>query len=450
MMVLLAVGSTVAEAQTVVQISQVLPFSPRGTVVSLTKGQPVPASVSSASSSSTGEAAIPSAALPPPTMVEEGGRVLTGANSATSLFLGTAGTARLGAGSELQVPAATDKDRSLEMVKGSLFLNIDGAELKKRGGTEFRLKTPAALLAVKGTKFFTVTDQGTNTDTIGVHEGSVTVTSRDSGQSVTLEAGSAVSVSPSILGEPRPLTDDEQSHTAEYTAASLVRTPLPAVIKSPVPNTGKLRILLLQNGQASVAGEEGVDRVQYGTMLQEKIGPYLDWRALKSGRTSVPVTPQLTPDGTIRYAWAAKEPSATYQCYFDFGGHSGTNYSDENYSRLNRINPPPMPKNLQGTLVGIQFRMRGSNISAAHFVTSSAGFHSRLLISASSGLASPGSWSEVIMPALRIPAFKTTPARMVIPYSHLQLSGSFFKPSVPRSKTLTLDLAEFVLLTTPQ
>ena len=63
----------------------------------------------------------------------------------------------MGADSEVRVPAATGKERSLEMLKGRLFLNISADDLKQRAAGEFRLKTPAALLAVKGTKFFAIT-----------------------------------------------------------------------------------------------------------------------------------------------------------------------------------------------------------------------------------------------------------------------------------------------------
>ncbi len=335
-MVVLSLAFSQAQAQTIVQVSQVLPFANSGAVSSLAKGV---ANISAPSSTSLTKTSIASTGNA--TLTSEGGKIITGADGASSLLLGTTGTARMGADSAVQVPEATEKNHSLELLKGKILLNIRGEELRKRGNDEFRLKTPAALLAVKGTKFFTVSTDGT--DTIGVHEGSVTVTEPTSGKSVTLEAGNAVSASPGILSEMRAMTDEEKGYAPEYAAADLVRTPIPIAIKSPVPNTKKLQILLFQNGQLTLAGEESVDRVHYGTSLDPKIGPYLDWRVLKSGRNSIPVSPRLSADGVVSYNWAAKQPGAEYQCFFDFGGQSRTNYSDSAHSSLNQINPRPMP-----------------------------------------------------------------------------------------------------------
>ncbi|MDP1587889.1 MAG: hypothetical protein Q8M07_09115, partial [Prosthecobacter sp.] len=301
---------------------------------------------------------------------------------------------------------------------------------------EFRLKTPTALLAVKGTKFFIISENGA--DTIGVHEGRVTVTEPASGKSLDLEAGNAVSTSPGILSEMRAMTDEEKAYTPEYAAADLVRTPIPIAIKSTVPNTKKLQILLYQNGQVSVVGEDSVDRVHYGTSLDPKIGPYLDWRVLKSGRNSTPVSPKLSADGVVSYVWTAKQPGAEYQCYFDFGGQSGTNYSDANYSRLNRINPRPMPDNLAGRMVAIVFRARSKNVSSATFA-GVAGWRSA---KAWSGLVNDGEWMEVMM-------LRDQRAALEFPYSHLALLGSF-KQGSNAATVMALELTDFVLMTIPK
>lgn len=429
--VILWMSATSGDAQTVVHVSQVLPFAGKGAVASVGKGEAVPPAVSS--SNTTTEPPI--AAAGTAAMTAEGGKIITGTDGASSLLLGTTGTARMGADTAVQVPEITEKNHSLELLKGRLFMNVRGDELKKRGNDEFRLKTPAALLAVKGTKFFTVSTD--DTDTIGVHEGSVVVTEPGSGKSVTLEAGNAVSASPGILSEMRAMTDEEKGYAPEYAAADLVRTPIPIAIKSPVPNTKKLQILLFQNGQLSVVGEESTDRVHYGTLLDPKIGPYLDWRVLKSGRNSLPVSPKLSADGVVSYVWTAKQPGAEYQCFFDFGGQSGTNYSDASYSRLNRINPRPMPENLTGSPVAIVFRARSKNVSAAYF----AGVEGRKFAKVWSGMANDGDWMEVMMIRdKRIPDF---------PCSHLSLVGSF-KQGSTAATVMALDLADFVLLTTPK
>ena len=372
----------------------------------------------------------------------EGGKVITGAGSASSLLLGTSGTARMGAESAVQVPEATEKNHSLELLKGRLFMNIRGDELKKRDQMEFRLKTPAALLAVKGTKFFTLSQE--DADIIGVHEGRVSVTEPMSGKSLDLEAGKAVSVSAGLLGEAREMTDEEKGYAPEYAAADLVRTPIPIAIKSPVPNTKKVQILLYQNGGLTVVGEETADRIHYGTRLDPKIGPYFDWRVLKAGRNSHPVSPQITPDGIVRYAWTAKEAVASYQCYFDFGGQSRTNYSEDSYSRLNRINPPPMPKSMAGAPVAIQFRARTKNISTALFAAI-YGDNPK----AWTALTHEGEWVEVWMLPRLMPAMAGASASLEFPYSHLLLGGGFRQNAPAAAKVMALDLTDFVLLTLP-
>lgn len=440
----LALACLPAVAQEVVQVTQVLPFANKGTVVSLGSGEAVPPAISS-SSSGTAEAKITSASTATaPKIVAAGSKVVTGADGTSSLALGSTGTARMGSSSEVKVPDTTEKGHSLELLKGNLFLNIRGEELKKRGAAEFRLKTPAALLAVKGTRFFTLSENGT--DTIGVHEGSVMVTEPVSGKSAVLEARSVVSASPGSLGETREMNDAEKNLAAEYAAADLVRSSVPFSIKSPVPNTKRLQVLLFQNGKAAIMGEESSDRVQYGASLDPKLGPCLDWRVLKAGRNSIPVSPQLTQDGVVRYQWTAREPGAGYQCYFDYGGHSGLNYADENYSRLNRlVNPPASSTQPKGRLVALQFRVRSTNVSSAYLVPSlAAGFNPGFRVNLSTILASTAGWTEVLVPAL-----ESRDGEFMLPYSHILFVGAYFKQAVPTAKSITVEFSDFTLLNMP-
>jgi len=428
----LTLAFSTLQAQTVTRVSKVLPFATQGTVASLQRGVEAPPSVSTSEVKT--EASLSSKGTT--TQATEGGRIVTGVDGATSLLLGTSGTARMGADSELKVPEAVEKNHSLELLKGRLFMNIQGDEIKKRGDTEFRLKTPAALLAVKGTKFFTISENGT--EMIGVHEGRVTVTEPTSGRSIDMEAGNTVSVSPGILGEARAMSGEEKAYTSEYAAADLVRTPIPVAIKSPVPNTKKLQILLFQNGQASVVGEEGIDRVHYGTSLNATIGPYLDWRVLKAGRNSIPVSPRMSAEGVISYVWSARQPGDPYQCYFDYGGQSGTNYSDLNHSSINRVNPLPMPDGTLGKVVAITFRARSKNLPVALFASADGKAGPK----AWSGLAYEGEWMDVFL----LPQDAKTPPEF--PYSHLALTASYKRGSTA-AVTLALEMAGFMLLTLP-
>lgn len=114
--------------------------------------------------------------------------------------------------------------QSLELLKGTLFLKINPAEVKKRGDGTFRLKTPAALLAVKGTEFFAETD-GTK-DTAGVHEGEIYVYEPNTDKFIILERGSAVEVTGAGIGQPRRLTPAERRTSATTRSLNVHQQPL--------------------------------------------------------------------------------------------------------------------------------------------------------------------------------------------------------------------------------
>ncbi len=163
-----------------------------------------------------------------------GATLRTGPDSEATIILPSAGLVRVSANTEVRLPvlpamsapaaapgAASPGSRpsqmgkeSLELLRGSLFLKIDPAEVKKRGNNTFRLKTPAALLAVKGTEFFASTD-GT-TDTAGVHEGSIFVYEPVSDAAISLDDGNAVTIAPGTISEPRRLSPQERRASANY------------------------------------------------------------------------------------------------------------------------------------------------------------------------------------------------------------------------------------------
>lgn len=196
----------------VARVSQVVTFAQQG---------------GSAGESGAGAASSKTAKTAPVTMA--GGTVSTAAGAATSLVLGGLGTARLQGEGEVKVPPEAEGAHSLELVKGSLFLNVDAGELKKKGPAEFKLRTPASLLAVKGTRFFATARGGE--EVIGVHEGKVVVQDVAGKASVEITDGMAVPVSGGSLGEVRPMTSDEQATRKEYDLASLTANAMPPTIK---------------------------------------------------------------------------------------------------------------------------------------------------------------------------------------------------------------------------
>ena len=112
-------------------------------------------------------------------LLNRGESLQTSKETSCDLVIPSAGTMRLQAESGVKLPATPDpepkKQRSLELLKGKLFLDVDAAKLKANK-QQFRLKTPTTIMAVKGTRFFAATKQeGEAQDTAGLHEGSVIV-----------------------------------------------------------------------------------------------------------------------------------------------------------------------------------------------------------------------------------------------------------------------------------
>lgn len=139
--------------------------------------------------------------------------VITGKDGSAAVTLGALGSVRMEADTQIRMPAA-GAPQSLELLKGKLFLNIDAAELKKNQNTEFRLKTPTALLAVKGTKFYL--DASAEQEVIGVHEGTVAVATLAVRSAALLQKGRAASHSSGQPLQGRPMTAEELAWSTLY------------------------------------------------------------------------------------------------------------------------------------------------------------------------------------------------------------------------------------------
>ncbi len=200
------VASVVQAQEVAARVAQLMVYATEGTVKS-------------------GESTT-TAAKTAPVMTEAGGTLSTGADASTSLALGSLGAARMQKETEVKVPAETEAGHSLELLKGKLFMNIDAAELKKDGPQEFKLKTPTALLAVKGTRFFATAKD--DQERVGVHEGKVVVQDAAGQATVELTDGMVVDITAGKPGSARAMTSDEKAESTEYDLASLTRQPAPA------------------------------------------------------------------------------------------------------------------------------------------------------------------------------------------------------------------------------
>ena len=217
-----------------------------------------------------------------PFSVEAGTTLLSGGEDGTVLVLDTTGAAKMQADSAIKVPSANGATHSLEQLEGTLFFKMDAEELKKAQKSEFRLKTPTALLAVKGTQFFAHCSGGT--DRIGVHEGVVMVHEPVSRQTITLTAGNAVEVQQGTIGEQRPMTADELGEQDNYTGLEVAHVRLqPFRDGGPPPPAESQAVIwgkLLLRDATTPPGQEA---------LQDR-------------------DPEVTSNGALRLAWPGLPP----------------------------------------------------------------------------------------------------------------------------------------------
>ncbi len=150
----------------------------------------------------------PGTIVPHATKQLTGSSLGTGPMSRAVVVVPSVGTIVLGPETQIRLPMAGKTTGSLELLKGKLFLNLSAEALGKQK-MEFRLKTPAALLAVKGTRFFAQSSGGI--DTAGVSQGSVEVYEAVTQQSVVVTSGNAVAVKAGQIGTLRPLTEAEKA-----------------------------------------------------------------------------------------------------------------------------------------------------------------------------------------------------------------------------------------------
>ncbi|HRH97817.1 MAG TPA: FecR family protein [Prosthecobacter sp.] len=209
-------GITCCGQTAVAKVGSAHPFAASGEVTSGSTSRAAEAKISKKKDS---QANVLSAAKP-------GQIISTGSGAGVSVALGEEvimGTARLGPDTEVKIPDEKDAGHSLELLKGQLFLNINADLLRKRGKGEFRLKTPAALLAVKGTKFFAIIGQS---ELVGAHEGTVGLSLNQGKQGGQVKAGTLVEITISGASQPRVMTADEIKLDANYEKAALASMPL--------------------------------------------------------------------------------------------------------------------------------------------------------------------------------------------------------------------------------
>ena len=155
--------------------------------------------------------------------------IITGQDGTASVALGALGNVKMEPNTHIRVSSPTSP-QSLEMLKGKLFLHIDAAELKKKQNTEFKLRTPTALLAVKGTSFFVAVEGGK--ETLGVHEGAAMVQTPSSRAGVLLQTGQASVNAPGQPLQPQAMSGEEMALNKEYATLNPTKDELALLVSS--------------------------------------------------------------------------------------------------------------------------------------------------------------------------------------------------------------------------
>lgn len=284
-------------------------FSPSEVQITSTAGL---VNVTSASGTKVTNLQVPTASGEKPTSATHrpGAVIETGPDSQATVSISGAGSMLLGSDTQVRLPKAGDKGQSLELLKGKLFLNISAEEVKKQGKASFRLKTPAALLAVKGTQFFALAEG--KVESCGVHEGAVAAYATASRSITPLDAGNAMSLTSGKAEAPRPLNAEERRHKIQYElAASEGRITNSLGMKfAPVPGTRVLFCIheTRYRDYAAYAAEVKLGTEKTGWKIQT-YGGFTPDRA----REDHPVT-NITPGYAQEFcAWLSAKEGKTYR-----------------------------------------------------------------------------------------------------------------------------------------
>ncbi len=246
---------------------------PTNAVAYATSGQFV---ISTRAATTNGQAA-------PPEIFE----VITGDDGGAAITMGALGSVKLEANTQVRLPTA-NAPQSLELLKGKLFLNVDAAELAKHQNAEFRLKTPAALLAVKGTRFFVAAQGGT--ESLGVHEGATAIIN-GSGASSLLKQGQITSYVSKQPIQIRAMTVEEAALDAQYAATLPLKTPLAILVSDGSSNV----VTYYHQGRVSSVPKDDTAAIEQlgASVLLAPITPTGSHMAPTEGGTV-----QLTSSGT--------------------------------------------------------------------------------------------------------------------------------------------------------
>jgi hypothetical protein len=270
----------------------------------------------------------------------------TGKGGSADLALSGGGSVRVEANSEIKLPEKKDgttQTESLEVLKGKLFFSIDAEALKKRGTQDFRIKTPTAILAVKGTRFFV--QSSNDVDTISAHKGEVSVSA--SGQTQLVDQDNAVSTAGKML-RARQMGDAEKGWQGVYDEIELEHIPLKVLIRDPLH-----ALNYAQGGHTP-----GQDEIQSEGFFLVARGVRKDG-SLKVGGFPNNVQLAKMGDAQPEVSCAIRRPGTSDFMWYSASAAAGISLSDYGYHLNGRLKD----------LIGLEFWAAGKNIEALKVIT---------------------------------------------------------------------------------
>jgi hypothetical protein len=299
--------------------------------------------------------------------LQPGDTLRTDAASGVCLIIDSSASVRLESSAAVKLPESKNTPHSLELLKGKLFLNIQGDELKKRAGTEFRLKTPAALLAVKGTKFFTSSADGL--DTIGVHEGRVIVFEPKSGKTVALDQGNTVQAKAGYLGTPVALDAAKYGNAIDYLLSETQQISAPWVVRKPVQGKPRRDFNFIQDG-----------KVLQVTEITEVHKHLRWWTEAFYSDGNYPYVCSLLPDGILRWTAGVRNMKL---------GKGNMTLAAKDMGISSAV----------GDIVALRFRCRAVNMAKVEIAFHFPDFVGETgAVSHNLKITTPGTWNEVFVP----------------------------------------------------
>jgi hypothetical protein len=133
------------------------------------------------------------------TVLHEGDTIVTGANSHLTLQFSDGSTMDVAAENTsvtLQSITNINQPKIIQVISGLLHLK----ELLEHFKNNFEVRTPIAVCAVRGTEFTVKVDSDSSTTTT-VISGEVNVTATQTGNSVLLQSGESITVSPGAISQ---------------------------------------------------------------------------------------------------------------------------------------------------------------------------------------------------------------------------------------------------------